>query len=627
MRRGTGWRKYENCILTFAAMAANVFFMALLFNFYYALNDDTLMHDIMSGIYTGTPDGHNMQTLYPLGALIALLYKICRPVPWYGLFLCLCQFGSLYLVGVRLCDMWDAAAALESRGRALAGKLLWLALLSLFLWSVWLSHLINVQYTITCAMLAAAAIFLFLTTPDGLTARQFIIKNIASVILALAAYALRTEMFLLAFPLVCLAGFYRLTAEKKIFDRINLIRYGAVLGSVLAGMLLLTAVDYAAYGSEEWRDFRRFFDARTTVYDYYTELINDDRYNEEVESLGVTPPQRLLLRRYDYGLDDTINTQLLVRLAEYTGTAPEMVRDYTAMAPEVLHNYLYRTTHGGVGGDMPYNAFMFWAYMAVLIAGMPVFGGSGKVSKRGGIEGLAAVLLRRYAFVWQLVLLVLVRSVLWLFILFRGRYPDRITHSLYLLEFAVLIALFAREICSLHDAGKRRIVLYGWVLLLAAAVTVGTVKEVPRMRADQEVRRQTNADWYAIDDYCREHSHNFYLEDIASVTDFSRYMFAPENGSGCANYDYMGGWLCKSPLYEEKLARFGIGSAAEALLERDDVYLIASRQECDGLIQAVADYYGGQGIEIQAGQVDAIGEQYCVLRFTRAERAIGTDGI
>lgn len=617
MGRGAGLRKYENCILVLAVMAVNVLLMGLLFDFYYDLNDDTLMHDIMSGIYTGTPDGHNMQTLYPLGAFLALLYRICRPVPWYGLFLCLCQFGSLYLIGVRLCSLRDGAA----------GKLLWLALLSLFQWGVWLNHLVDVQYTITCAMLAAAAAFLFLTMPDGLDTKQFILKSIVPVVLALIAYMLRTEMFLLSFPLVCLAGFYRLTAEKKIFDRGNLIRYGTVFASVLTGMLLLTAADYAAYGSAEWQDFRRFFDARTTVYDYYYELIGDDRYEEDLARLGVTPQQRQLLRSYDFGLDETIDTQLLERLADYTGTAPEIARDYAAIAPEVLGGYLYRTTHGGVGGDAPYNAFVLWAYAAVFAAGMAAARrGRGTEPEKncGAGEGSIGGLLLRYSFVWQLALLVFVRSALWLFILFRGRAPERITHSLYFLEFTVLIALLARAHCGLHDTGKRMSVLHGLTGLLAAAVVAGTVRNVPNMYADQEYRAQTNAGWYEIDDYCREHSQNFYFEDVYSVSPFSRYLFAPGNGNDCANYDYIGGWNCKSPLYDEKLARFGIQSAAEALLDRDDVYLIVSRQESGSVLGIFADYYAAQGTGVRPEQADTIGEQYGVWHFVRTAGKDGT---
>lgn len=89
-------RRAENCILTFAAIGCSALLMGYFFTFYYDLNDDTMMRDIMSGVYSGTPDGHNMQTLYPLGAFLALCYRICGTFPWYGTFLFLCQFGCFF---------------------------------------------------------------------------------------------------------------------------------------------------------------------------------------------------------------------------------------------------------------------------------------------------------------------------------------------------------------------------------------------------------------------------------------------------------------------------------------------------------------------------------------------------
>ena len=102
---------YENCILAFAVMAVSAFLMSFFFDFYFDMNDDTMMRDIMSGVYSGTPDGHNMQTLYPLGALIALCYRISGSFPWYGSFLFLCQFGCFFLVGVRMCTLTDVLHA------------------------------------------------------------------------------------------------------------------------------------------------------------------------------------------------------------------------------------------------------------------------------------------------------------------------------------------------------------------------------------------------------------------------------------------------------------------------------------------------------------------------------------
>ena len=78
-------------------------------DFYFDLNDDVLMKDILSGSYTGIPAGHNIQMLYPISAFIALLYRVYRGFDWYGIFLCALQFLCVYLIASR------AFSALEDR--------------------------------------------------------------------------------------------------------------------------------------------------------------------------------------------------------------------------------------------------------------------------------------------------------------------------------------------------------------------------------------------------------------------------------------------------------------------------------------------------------------------------------
>ena len=77
-------------------------FLSAQFDFYYDLNDDTMIKDIVSGAYTGQSSGYCIQMLYPLAWCIALCYRAIPTVPWYGLFLCLCQFGVIFLISVRL---------------------------------------------------------------------------------------------------------------------------------------------------------------------------------------------------------------------------------------------------------------------------------------------------------------------------------------------------------------------------------------------------------------------------------------------------------------------------------------------------------------------------------------------
>lgn len=73
-------------------------FTSLRFDYYYSLNDDVLMKDILAGVYTGVPESRNVQMLYPLSLLLSLLVKVFHTSYVYGIFLCLCQFGSLYLI-------------------------------------------------------------------------------------------------------------------------------------------------------------------------------------------------------------------------------------------------------------------------------------------------------------------------------------------------------------------------------------------------------------------------------------------------------------------------------------------------------------------------------------------------
>ncbi len=589
------YRKYENGILAGIVVICNVILLGICFDVYYDLNDDMMMKDVMAGVYSGVPDGHNMQTLYVLGGLISLGYRLCRTIPWYGLFLCLCQFGCFYLAGVRLC----------SRADTKMGKLGMLFWLSLFFWAVCLQHLVNVQYTITCAIMSATAVFLFLTTPQGLSVRRFIVQNIPSMALVVLAYQLRTEMLLLTFPFIGLAGMARWSAEEHVFTRENWKKYGAVLGIMLAGMILSLSVDYIAYGSSGWKEFRDFFDARTTVYDFYPEVVTEDAYRDDLAALGVSGAQQTLLYNYNFGLDDGIDTQMLERIAEYAEVSVGGTRDFGALLKESFQSYIYRTFHGG---DAPYNLLVIWGYAAVFLAGiLSIRTGSKESHKRGNV-GLS--------FLWQLLLLAVMRSAVWMFILMRGRDPERITHSLYLVEFVLLAAMFFQYL----PAVRHRKWILRFMVALFTVMMIGSIgSSIGRVSADQKVRAQVNQDWYAIDEYCREREDNFYFEDVYSTVSFSQKMFAAQDNT-YANYDILGGWMSKSPIYREKLARYDVEEADMALLEKENVCLIISdREVLEQGLDWITSHYASKGIDVSVQESDRVNENYGVYQINRVK--------
>lgn len=579
--------------MVLAVTAISVLLMGRCFDFYFDLNDDTMMRDIMSGIYSGVPDGHNMQTLYPLGAFLALCYRICRRVPWYGLFLFLCQFGSFYMIGLRLLDF------LQREGE----RFFALAALVLFQWGIWLTHMVNIQYTITCAMLGAAAVFWFMTVPSGLPFKKFILKSMPAVIALILAFQLRSEMLLLIMPFAVFAGWLRWWEEKPVLTIEKLKKYGVAAGLVILGMALSFLIDLAAYGSEEWRDFRRFFDARTTVYDFYQEVVTQDEYGDALLALGVSPAQQTLLRNYNFGLDEEIDTGMLEEVADYAVESVGGQRDWAAIFKDRLFLYVYRTLHMD---DAPYNLMVLFGYAANIISIVILY----RETREEYRDGLG-----RRRLVWrpaQLVLLALMRSGLWMFILVRGRDPERITHSLYLVEFVLLAAMLLRL-----PKVERRVPFYIMASVFILFTTVSLLGSLTAVSLDQSRREENQRGWEAIDNYCAGHGDNFYFEDVYSTVAFSGKLFASGSGT-CANYDIAGGWMCKSPLYREKLERFGIESAGEALAGDGRVYFIMSDAEKNERgLDWLRAFYAENGREVEILESDRIGENYRVYQLGR----------
>lgn len=591
------WEKYGDYIAVGLTIVCNIVLISSFFDFYYDLNDDVLMKDIMSGVYTGTPDGHNMQTLYLLGVFLSFCYKLYRNAPWYGLFLCLCQFGSLYFVGVRLLQL--------CKKRIWKG--IWLLMQTLFIWGVLLPHMAAVQYTIASGIMAASAIFLFMTTEKGLSVKTFLRRNIPSVLLVILAFQLRTEMLLLLFPLVVLAGLFHWMGEEKFWQKDNLLKYGAALGTIIAGMACSLLIDLAAYGSADWQDFRGFFNERTRVYDYHLDVLTDGAHKEQLSDLGFSESAQELLANYNFGLDESIDERAMASLADYADAYAEKNTDMRTRLAQKIGQYRYRMLHLQDGS---YSVLALIGYCMVL-----------------GASAFVTVIYRgrgRFRFLSEALLLVAVRTVLWLFILLRGRDPVRITHPLYLTEFAVIMGMVFLWLGGANNGGmkflhvgsnknkaNREKAVYLMVGIWALAMFGMVPDGIRSTMQDMRKRQQANEAALAIDAYCEEHSDSFYFEDVYSTVSFSQRMFRHVDNS-ISNYDIMGGWICKSPLYQEKLAHFGMASMADGLLNGERIYMIMADDSPAKSTNWLETYYLERSISVKIDQIDRIGENYGV---------------
>lgn len=576
--------KYENFIL--AAIYTFIFglFVVLRYDFYYALNDDVLIKDLLAGIYTGTPESRNIQMLYPLSAVISLLYRMIPQIPWYALFLCFCQFGSIFLIAISSLKFFNSTSK----------KALFLFFQAVVLTATMLEHFVFVQYTITSAILTTAAVFYFITAKTKETTKSFMKSSIPAVVLILTAFLLRPWMLLLLLPFVGVAGFYKWGQEKPLFTKQNFTKYILLLGMLILTLMLLQAVDMIAHSSPEWKKFNQLFANRTELYDFH----EPPDYDENVifyNSIGFTYGEVKLLKNYNYGLSQKIDEVTLGEVAEYAAKIRASESSWNDRLNKQLRLYYYNMTHGGEHGDFPYNSLVILGYAALL--GFGIF--YNQLARIGTL----------------LFLIFGVRSSLWLFILMRGRNPDRINHSLYFIEMGILLAIILNEIRKIgalestnEKKGFSRFVDQSFPLVLVSVAMLIVIGNIPAMiqKTDHEQlnREKVNQTWIAMQEYCANQAENFYFIDVYSSVHYSEKLFAKAIANP-ANYDIMGGWATKSPLYTKKLARFidPFKDMFTALLSDDSIYFIIEQGHDTAWL---ADYYLERGEIVTMELADTI---------------------
>jgi hypothetical protein len=613
-----------NLIIGILAVTAMVILSGLAFDFYFDLNDDVLMKEILSGAFTGTPSTHNIQMLYPISAVIAGIYRLFRNANVYSIFLCTFQFASIAIVFTK---------SMKCMKNWYSKVVAFIALMAFYV-GVVMGHIVIVQYTITVCMMAAAAAFLLITMDNNSKAELVI-----AILLLWVAFLIRSEMLLLMLPFVGVAIFirfiYRFTAVEEKEHKNVFIRFVILCAAILLGLLVLLGIHKIGYGSSEWMKFNSFFDNRTELYDF--QVIPDYDENREIyRKLGLDKSEYQLLVNYNFGLDEEIDSNTLGRLAEYSAKYVNI--DTTSIWTDLsvaLKAYIYRLHYiGSIQGfeypmtDFPWNVMALGLYVITfvlyLIPSKETFiwgSENGRAFKEDhGTARLTKVLI-------SLVTLFACRTVLWGYILVRGRDPIRITHSLYYIEIIILIGLIMIKLSAIEvkkpvkefiSSMNYMIVV---VMIMVAAIGLWAMPQtLGTLGNEVQAREEYNKAYETLYRACNENTDNFYLIDVYtsvnydddSTVTYSEKMFEKADNSE-DNYMLMGGWAAKSPLYYEKLLnQTGTTSMEEALL-LDNVYVVMDKDEDT---EWLSEYYSDKGLEIEISPETEIAGEFVIYAVT-----------
>ena len=570
-------KKHENLAASLRMTVAVFAVFSIGWDFYYDLNDDVLIKDVLSGVYSGSPSGYTMQLLYPLGFVLSVLYRALS-LPVFGIFLVLCQFGAVWAVGYQSAECCKSrkgkAAALVSEG------ILWI--------SAFGTHLVYIQYTVTAGMLAAAALFWILTAKRR---RWF------ALVLYWLAFCLRTEIALLLLPLACVAGLCALVREWK--KERAAVRYFSLFGILILGMGALYAADAAAYSAPEWKQFRQFFDDRTALYDYRLDFVEQYEENRAVyEKLGISQERQQLLANYNFGADDEMDAVMMHRLAQEASAAqekPDFKKELSVAVWRLTHENWFGK------GDTPFN--LLWLGMGLLLC-------------------IFFCMKRRFGRLWQPLLGGACGTALWLYLLLQGRMVERVTHPLYLAQILLFAGMLfvesrAADAEGIQDAEVWSLGLAAGMCALAGlACLPGTVS---RIEAEAGRREEVNAANEAVMDYCRAHPKTLYLEDVYSTVAYSEKLMTDRDKP--FNYDLLGGWLVKSPLTSRKLSAFGFSSMGEAVRAGEGVNILA---EEGSDMSWLKEFFADTGVEAEILKVGGIEGGTDIYQVIPAERLNGT---
>ncbi len=582
-------KKWTDACLALGACLVIALAPCLRFGLRYDLNDDILIKDILSGVYTGEPDAHTMQLLYPLAWVLRLFYQAADG-PVFGLFLFVCQAASIWAVAFRALGFL----------RTLSGKALALGVLAAFWWGAFGGHLVFLQYTVTAGMLCGAAIFWVVTGQPESSPGKFLLGNLPALLFYWTGFCLRSEMGLLLLPLAGVAGWcaWRRGAREngRFFGRACLLRYPALAFVLAVGLAACLFGDSMGYRTEEWRTFRHFFDDRTELYDYHLDVINDYEGNRQIyQRAGISREQQELLRTYNFGADDSLDGAAFSSLREALEDSGNGVF-FKITLRQALWSLGMRHMLGG--RDAPFN-FLFLLLLLFLV--------------------LIALIGRRHGLWWDLLGVSAVSGALWMFLLLRDRLEDRVFHPLYLAQILLLTGFLFLEIAgkkgeegaSAGERPERRRGRSGsFALLIALSVFLLCIARLPAMdrkvsaeAGRRALQEELEGEVFA---YCGEHPGTLFLADVYSTTDDSESIWRDRDKP--FNLDLLGGWMVKSPLTAQKLSAFGYSTMEEALLSGEA--RILAKEDAD--LRWLSDWTGSHGLRAAVSE-DRIGDAVRVI--------------
>ena len=289
---------------------------------------------------------------------------------------------------------------------------------------------------------------------------------------------------------------------------------------------------------------------------------------------------------YNYTADDQVDQTFF---ADYLQAKEEQLKSEQVSIPTKLKQTLKTYVKNTLTGKYGYvHLFLLGGYLMLVVM---------------------LLLKREYEMAAKVTAVFGMQILLWFYLVWRGRTPERVLISMNLMLAEPLLLFWAGALRRVKMSEK--VVKAGTALLLVI-LCVYAGAQIKTIRSENVEKARWNKNIEMLKEYCMDHPENFYFNDVTSLAMTTWNVHLWNSQPYHMNYMSLGDWMSFSPIWQEKLEQNGISSVKDALYGQENVYLISS---FDKGTEYLTELYDGVTCE----QVD----QICQFKVYRLVKEAG----
>ncbi|MCI9050129.1 MAG: hypothetical protein HFF36_08695 [Coprobacillus sp.] len=545
---------YKNKIIRHLLVIISVIFLFvaiyLLMGINYAVCDDTAMRNIASGAQTGTPDGHLVYIMYPLGWFMATLYKINNHFDWYGIVFIVLQAICLIRIVIRLLN----------RCQDKKETILTIIGMIVFFLVIWNKSLTNFQFSTTAAILSGTSCFIIYEAcrNDDVHWKDII----ESLLFLIVSMMVRKKVALMAMAFYSLIFlYYRFDWKKR---KIKDLKKWIVFPFFVLCVFFATPLNnLLGYSSSEWEEYKKFNLARSNIYDYY----GVPEYEENIDfynSLGIDENEFSIIKSYSLKLDDSIDKEKMIKIAEKSKEIYNEERGNIVKRTVQSLNKALSTVF-----DSHYLSFWMWIFISI---------------------GFSIYLRKHQLIIFQF-LMIISMCFGFFYLCWEGRMPERTIDSIFIV---VCLSMGTEFIHIKHFLNEFENPLKKGICVILSFITLCCTIDASYCTwiLTRDTRKRNN-DLILFEQYLKTNEDNFYFTMVnvglfGYSSDF-HIKYEPKS----LNYLGLGGWGTNAPTTNQKQINDKIENVINCLFYKDNCYLMTHPSyEIETIVQALQNKYG-----------------------------------